>query len=79
MATQPNITANTLISVDLSRFDEPKFARDNLTGVTGRSNAELVWLPVSDGVMVVIGGVTNPESIYPSPISSQEKEENVSL
>ncbi|EGD99890.1 hypothetical protein TESG_07223 [Trichophyton tonsurans CBS 112818] len=76
LATQPNITANTLISVDLSKFDEPKFARDNLTGVTGRLSAELVWLPISDGIMVVIGGVTNPESIYPSPLSPQEKEEN---
>lgn len=79
VVTEPNITANSLVSVDLSKFDEPSFASDNLTGVTGRSSAELVWLPVSDGVLVAIGGVTNPESIHSSSLSSSEKEENVSL
>ncbi|KAM5431246.1 hypothetical protein MferCBS31731_007920 [Microsporum ferrugineum] len=76
VATEPNITANSLVSVDLSKFDEPSFASDNLTGVTGRSSAELVWLPVSDGVLVAIGGVTNPESIHLSRLSSSEMEEN---
>ncbi|EFR04259.1 hypothetical protein MGYG_07268 [Nannizzia gypsea CBS 118893] len=76
LTNKPDMTANSLISTDLSKFDEPKFASDNLTGVTGRSSAELVWLPVSDGVLVVIGGVTNPEAIPSPPLSQQEKEEN---
>lgn len=62
---QANETSDRLITVDMSDWRQPKFANDSIEGATGRANAELVWLPVSEaGVLVAIGGVPNPEVIY---------------
>ncbi|KAK2873680.1 hypothetical protein FQN49_002177 [Arthroderma sp. PD_2] len=73
---RPNETFNSLVSVDLSAPDKPKFDTDPLEGITGRSNAELVWLPVSDGVLVAIGGVTYPESVLSGGLWPDQKKEN---
>lgn len=60
-----NLTANTLITVNVSVADDIKWENDTLPqDIPGRANAELVWIPVSQsGVLVAIGGVIFPESL----------------
>ncbi|KAJ6447083.1 galactose oxidase/kelch, beta-propeller [Purpureocillium lavendulum] len=55
--------SNTLISVDLSTQLSEKWSNDTLPDkVQGRSNAEVVWVPVGKrGILVVLGGVVYPE------------------
>ena len=55
--------SDTLISVDLSTQLSEKWANDTLPdNVKGRSNAEVVWVPVGKrGILVVLGGVVYPE------------------
>lgn len=75
-----NTSANTLIAVNLAANGDRKHWR-NLTlpkHVASRANPQLVWIPVSQqGVLAVIGGVKNPEEIYPSGLSSTQQEQNV--
>lgn len=75
---QANLTANTLISVDMSEFRNTKWTNTTLPdNIPGRGNAELVWIPVSlSGVLVAIGGVVNPEDIFggPGPSTTQIQE-----
>ncbi|KAJ5157735.1 uncharacterized protein N7482_008835 [Penicillium canariense] len=61
-----NITADTLISVDMSTMGDASWTNDTLPDqIPGRANAELVWVPVSDsGVLVAIGGVVYPTEFY---------------
>ena len=63
-----NLTANTLITVNVSVADDIKWENDTLPqDIPGRANAELVWIPVSQsGVLVAIGGVIFPESLTAS-------------
>lgn len=69
-----NVTAvaNTLISVDMSVARQEKWANATLpSSVRGRANAELVWIPTSDqGLLVVIGGVVNPEWAFMEPFDA---------
>lgn len=61
-----NATADTLITVDMSIMRSGEWSNTTLPSyIPGRSNAELVWVPVSDsGVLVAIGGVIDPISIF---------------
>ncbi|KAH0536463.1 hypothetical protein FGG08_006676 [Glutinoglossum americanum] len=67
-----NISADTLISVDMSTMRSEKWANSTLPdGVRGRANAELAWVPVTtQGVLLAIGGVIYPEDLH-FPTSQQ--------
>ncbi len=55
--------SNTLISLDLTTQLSEKWSNDTLPDkIKGRSNAEVVWVPVGKrGILVVLGGVVYPE------------------
>ncbi|KAF4513284.1 hypothetical protein G6O67_000573 [Ophiocordyceps sinensis] len=55
--------SNTLISLDMTTQFGEKWSNSTLPDdIKGRSNAELVWVPVGkQGILVVLGGVTYPE------------------
>jgi hypothetical protein len=63
---QSNQTADTLITLDMSVMSDGKWTNDTLPGyIPARSNAELVWVPVSEsGVLVAIGGVVEPIQFF---------------
>jgi len=63
--TLPNITANSLITVDMSVMRAENWTNSSLpTSVPARADAELVWVPVSgSGALVAIGGVVDPVSL----------------
>jgi hypothetical protein len=69
MTTQyrANITANSLIRVDMSTMRAEKWSNITLPdNVPGRANAEIAWIPVSEsGALIAIGGVINPEIVSP--------------
>lgn len=60
------VAADTLISVDMSIMREEKWANESLPQtVSGRANAELVWIPTADrGLLVALGGVVDPAWVY---------------
>jgi hypothetical protein len=62
-ARTANITADTLISVDMSTMRSEKWSNVTLpSDIRGRANAELAWVPVANqGALLAIGGVINPE------------------
>ncbi|XP_044724171.1 Galactose oxidase/kelch, beta-propeller [Hirsutella rhossiliensis] len=55
--------SNTLITLDMTTQLEEKWSNSTLPDdIKGRSNAEVVWVPVGkQGILVVLGGVTYPE------------------
>ncbi|KAJ5698031.1 hypothetical protein N7462_000036 [Penicillium macrosclerotiorum] len=61
-----NVTADTLITVDMSVLRDSKWTNDSLPYyVQGRANAELIWVPVStSGGLVAIGGVVDPVEMW---------------
>lgn len=61
-----NLTADTLITVDMSEMGEGKWSNDTLPSfIDGRSKAELVWLPVAkSGALIAIGGVVEPVDFW---------------
>ncbi|KAJ6169578.1 hypothetical protein N7497_002421 [Penicillium chrysogenum] len=63
---QSNQTADTLITLDMSVMSDGKWTNDTLPSyIPTRSNAELVWVPVSEsGVLVAIGGVVEPIQFF---------------
>ncbi|QQK44895.1 Galactose oxidase/kelch, beta-propeller [Penicillium digitatum] len=63
---QSNQTADTLITLDMSSMSNGKWKNSTLPSyVPARSNAELVWVPVSEsGVLVAIGGVVEPIQFF---------------
>ncbi|KAJ6123741.1 hypothetical protein N7471_011058 [Penicillium samsonianum] len=63
---QSNQTADTLITLDMSVISAGKWTNSTLPSyVPARSNAELVWIPVSEsGVLVAIGGVIEPIQFF---------------
>lgn len=73
-----NTTANTMIQVDMSTMREEDWT--NLTlpeEIRPRANAQLVWLPVAErGLLVAIGGVTDPEEIYPAGLNDTQRSES---
>lgn len=62
-STSPNVTANQIVQVDFNPQYGEKWSVTNLpSNVKGRSNAEVVWVPVGDqGILVVLGGAVYPE------------------
>jgi len=54
--------ASTLISVDMTDPNKPKWDNDTLPStVPGRASPEIVWVPVSkQGALIAIGGVIDP-------------------
>ena len=73
-----NVTANALITVDMSTMRSEKWSNTTLPAeITPRANAELVWLPVSErGVLLAIGGVTTPEEIFAIGLNDTQAEES---
>ncbi|KAJ6120146.1 hypothetical protein N7523_004426 [Penicillium sp. IBT 18751x] len=61
-----NMTANTLISVNLTVMRNKEWTNNTLPSyIPGRAGAELVWVPVSEfGVLVAIGGVVDPVEFW---------------
>jgi hypothetical protein len=61
-------TATSLITVNMTAMRNESWRNSSLpANVSGRANAEMVWLPVSEsGILVVIGGVINPEILAPN-------------
>ncbi|WEW54592.1 hypothetical protein PRK78_000012 [Emydomyces testavorans] len=72
-----NYSANTLISVDMSRWREEKWTNSSLPrNITPRAKSELAWIPVSDsGLLVAIGGVPHPQDVLRpnGPTADQER------
>lgn len=66
--TDPTVFANSLITVDMSQLDE-KFTNTTLPSeVTPRISPELVFVPVGqNGILAVIGGVTDSYVLYATP------------
>lgn len=67
-----------MITVDMSDMENPVFENVSLhSDVPGRANAEAVWLPVAEsGVIVLIGGVTEPDTIFAAGLSDEQMEES---
>ena len=74
-----NTSASSLISVNLTAPRDFGWKNESLPSrVTARANAELVWIPRSKkGILAVIGGTKNPESIYAGGLSSEQKKQDV--
>jgi hypothetical protein len=64
-ADTPSVAVESFIEVNMPSGQETRWS--NLTwpaGVKPRANAQLVWLPVSSqGVLIVIGGVVDPQNL----------------
>lgn len=60
--------ATSLIAVNMTAMRNETWRNISLPAhISGRANAEIVWLPASEsGILVVIGGVTNPEILSPN-------------
>ncbi|KAL4951657.1 hypothetical protein BDW69DRAFT_169587 [Aspergillus filifer] len=63
-----------MITVDMAEMRDPIFANVSIPdSVPARANGEAVWLPVADrGIVVLVGGVTQPESIYAAGLTEQQ-------
>ncbi|KAJ5542070.1 hypothetical protein N7461_008073 [Penicillium sp. DV-2018c] len=74
---QSNVTADTLITLDMSTLQDGKWTNDTLPSyIPGRSSAELVWVPVSEsGVLVAIGGVVEPIEFFRNEKSNSSRTE----
>jgi hypothetical protein len=72
--------ANTLIEIDMSTMRSENWKNSTLPfNILPRANAELVWLPISaQGVLVAIGGVVEPEEIWPYGLNSSQEAESKS-
>jgi hypothetical protein len=75
-----NMTANTLIEVDMSVMRGEVWTNTTLPdNIQPRANAELLWIPVGEqGILVAIGGVTAPEEIWPMGLNSSQSSESES-
>ncbi|KAJ9605144.1 hypothetical protein H2200_010534 [Cladophialophora chaetospira] len=73
-----NVTANTLIEVDMSEMRNEKWTNTTLPdNIPPRANAELAWIPVGEqGVLVAIGGVTAPEEIWAMGLNESQSSES---
>ncbi|PHH92811.1 hypothetical protein CDD83_4970 [Cordyceps sp. RAO-2017] len=62
-STSAKNISNTLITLDMTTQLEEKWSNATLPkDIKGRSNAEVVWVPVGrQGILVVLGGVVYPE------------------
>ncbi|KAF7524962.1 hypothetical protein PCG10_005313 [Penicillium crustosum] len=77
---QSNQTADTLITLDMSQMSDGSWTNTTLPSyVPARSNAELVWVPVSEsGVLVAIGGVVEPIQFFKSNSTRTEESKRIS-
>ncbi|KAF4450892.1 hypothetical protein F53441_6031 [Fusarium austroafricanum] len=67
--------SNTLITLNMEEQLYETWTNTTLKNVKGRSNAEVVWVPVGKkGVLVVLGGVVYPEWAGRSGKSANESE-----
>ncbi|KAJ9489742.1 hypothetical protein VN97_g3524 [Penicillium thymicola] len=75
---QSNETADTLITLDMSQMSDGNWTNTTLPSyVPARSNAELVWVPVSEsGVLVAIGGVVEPIQFFKYKSNSSRTDES---
>ena len=75
-----NVTANTLIEIDMSVMRSEKWTNSTLPdNIQPRANAELAWIPVGEkGVLVAIGGVTAPEEIWAMGLNSSQTSDSES-
>ena len=73
-----NITANTLIEIDMSTMRDEQWTNHTLPDfVLPRANAQLAWVPVGDqGALVAIGGVNPPEEIFVVGLNSSQESES---
>lgn len=73
--------ANTMIQVDMATMREEKWTNLTLPDeITPRANAELIWIPVAErGVLVAIGGVTEPEEIFPTGLNDTQRSHSESI
>jgi hypothetical protein len=64
-STTPVIATESFIQVDLSDSQGPQWSTQTWPpGVRPRASAQLVWLPVSSqGVLIAIGGVIDPQDL----------------
>lgn len=71
---------NTLIEINMSTMRDEQWTNSTLPSeIIPRANAELVWLPVShQGVLVAIGGVVEPEEIWPYGLNSSQEADSKS-
>ncbi|KAI9733699.1 MAG: hypothetical protein M1834_003302 [Cirrosporium novae-zelandiae] len=69
-----DIVANSLISINMTVMRDATWSNSTLPSyVPGRANAEIVWIPISEsGILIVIGGVINPEAIYPGGLNDSQ-------
>ncbi|KAI9732982.1 MAG: hypothetical protein M1834_003524 [Cirrosporium novae-zelandiae] len=76
-----NVTADSLISVNMTVMRDEIWSNQTLPqNIPGRANAELVWIPVSEsGVLVAIGGVVDPEVIYPAGLNDSQISQSESI
>ncbi|PHH74734.1 hypothetical protein CDD82_4798 [Ophiocordyceps australis] len=76
----PDVVSNTLITLDMAAPSPTAWSNASLPSqVKGRSNAEVVWLPIgAQGILVVLGGVTYPWWAvgYKSPDEEASKRES---
>jgi hypothetical protein len=78
-----NTTATNLsqqvITVDMSSRDDARWANVTLPEhVPGRAGGGAVWLPISmRGILVLIGGVIQLESIYPGGLTDEQEAESI--
>ncbi|KAL4864572.1 hypothetical protein BDV12DRAFT_188824 [Aspergillus spectabilis] len=70
--------SNRMIKVDMTEMRDPVWTNVSLPSyVPARANAEAVWIPVSEqGVVVLIGGVVNPETLSADGLSDSEEAES---
>jgi hypothetical protein len=76
-----NVTADSMITVNMTTMRAETWQNDTLpSNITGRANAELVWIPASEsGVLVAIGGVVNPEILtVTNNLTEAQAQESVS-
>ncbi|KAI9890298.1 MAG: hypothetical protein M1814_004334 [Vezdaea aestivalis] len=79
-ASNATIVANTLISVDMSVMRSEKWTNDTLPSIAeGRISGETVWIPTSkQGVLVVLGGVSDSESVWRNGLNSSQSSNSTS-
>ncbi|KAJ5472141.1 hypothetical protein N7539_008710 [Penicillium diatomitis] len=71
--------ATTLIMVNMGISGDQKVWKNFSlpTSVVSRADSQMVWIPVSErGILAVIGGVLNPQNIFPTGLSVSQAKQN---
>ncbi|GAO13216.1 hypothetical protein UVI_02025650 [Ustilaginoidea virens] len=79
-STRAMNVSNTLVGLDMAAQLEEKWSNTTLPSmVHGRANPEVVWVPVGkQGILLVLGGVLNPEWATATHKSENETESRLS-